>query len=76
MEATDEEPRRVLFLAPKAKTCWEPEDEEEDEEEVASPAGGGGAGESSASPADLVAWFDSVVKESAATFIVYYRGVW
>ena len=33
------------------------------------PAGG-------SSPEDMIGWFNSVIKEYDATFIIYYRGVW
>ena len=32
--------------------------------------GGGG------SPSDMIGWFNSEIEKNAATFIVYYRGLW
>jgi hypothetical protein len=33
-------------------------------------AGNGGT------PSDLIGWFNSEIEKNAATFIVYYRGLW
>lgn len=30
----------------------------------------------SSTPEDLIAWFNSTIKDYDATFIVYYRGLW
>ena len=27
-------------------------------------------------PDDLIGWFQSTIKDYAATFIIYYRGLW